>query len=83
TNSLTEDSVSSTTVVATFDATDAEGDELFYRLDDNSDGYFMISGSTVVLTSAGVTAINDDSLSLTALSVTLVVSDNQLSAQQT
>lgn len=81
-NGVTEDSVSATTVVVTFSATDAEGDELFYRLDGDNEGYFAIAGSTVVLTDAGVAAINDDSLNLTELTVTLVVSDNQLSDQQ-
>jgi PKD repeat protein len=74
-SSLTEDSVSTSSVVATFSATDEDNDELTFSLVDNTDGYFTISGSNVLLTEAGVAAINDDALALTSLLVKVRVSD--------
>ncbi|MFA0066186.1 hypothetical protein AB4421_19085, partial [Vibrio breoganii] len=70
-----EESVSNTTVIATFVATDADGDDLTYSLLNNDNGYFVLDGTNVVLTDAGVAAINNDQLDLESLDITVQADD--------
>jgi PKD repeat protein len=74
-NSVTEGEVSTSTVIASFNATDLDKDELIFSLSGENSNYFIISGNEVLLTSAGVDAVNDDNLDLTSLSIQLEVSD--------
>ncbi|MFZ4550823.1 MAG: Ig-like domain-containing protein, partial [Aquabacterium sp.] len=73
---VSEGAVTVGTPVATFVGADADaGDTLSYALLNNANGYFAISGNQVVLTAAGVAAVNDDALNLTNLTVTVQVTD--------
>ncbi|WP_340700559.1 Ig-like domain-containing protein [Vibrio harveyi] len=76
-DSVTEDAVSTDTVVATLVVvdTDTPADELTVRLENNTDGYFVLDGDQVKLTDKGVEAVNNDQLDLNSLSVTASVSD--------
>ncbi|MEZ9852247.1 hypothetical protein AB4340_17705, partial [Vibrio breoganii] len=78
-----EESVSNTTVIATFVATDADGDELTYTLLDNDEGYFVLDGTNVVLTDAGVAAINNDELDLESLDITVQADDGTYQSDST
>ncbi|WP_197485225.1 MULTISPECIES: tandem-95 repeat protein [unclassified Vibrio] len=80
---VTEESVSNTTVIATFVASDADGDTLTYRLLNNDDGYFILDGTNVVLTDAGVTAINNDELDLESLDITVQADDGKYQSDST
>ncbi|USD56262.1 Ig-like domain-containing protein [Vibrio sp. SCSIO 43155] len=76
-DSVTEDAVSTDTVVAavTVADTDTPADELTVQLENNTDGYFVLDGDQVKLTDKGVEAVNNDQLDLTTLSVSASVSD--------
>ncbi|WP_447401313.1 Ig-like domain-containing protein [Vibrio harveyi] len=76
-DSVTEDAVSTDTVVATVTVadTDTPADELTVQLENNADGYFVLDGDQVKLTDKGVEAVNNDQLDLNNLSVTASVSD--------
>ncbi|WP_274876866.1 Ig-like domain-containing protein [Vibrio harveyi] len=76
-DSVTEDAVSTDTVVAavTVADTDTPADQLTVQLENNADGYFVLDGDQVKLTDKGVEAVNNDQLDLTTLSVTASVSD--------
>ncbi|EPO5781836.1 tandem-95 repeat protein, partial [Vibrio harveyi] len=76
-DSVTEDAVSTDTVVAavTVADTDTPADELTVQLENNADGYFVLDGDQVKLTDKGVEAVNNDQLDLTTLSVSASVSD--------
>ncbi|PNM43583.1 tandem-95 repeat protein [Vibrio harveyi] len=76
-DSVTEDAVSTDTVVAavTVADTDTPADELTVQLENNTDGYFVLDGDQVKLTDKGVEAVNNDQLDLNSLSVTASVSD--------
>ncbi|KJS70801.1 MAG: hypothetical protein JL55_30980, partial [Pseudomonas sp. BICA1-14] len=50
---VTEQNVSTDTVIATFTASDADGDSLNYSLLNNANGYFELDGTDVKLTQAG------------------------------
>ncbi|MEZ9131468.1 tandem-95 repeat protein [Vibrio breoganii] len=80
---VTEESVSKTTVVATFEASDADGDELTYTLLNNDNGYFVLDGTNVVLTDAGVAAINNDELDLESLDITVQADDGTYQSDHT
>ncbi|MEZ9917851.1 hypothetical protein BCT06_02330 [Vibrio breoganii] len=80
---VTEESVSNTTVIATFVATDADGDELTYTLLNNDAGYFVLDGTNVVLTDAGVAAINNDELDLESLDITVKTDDGTYQSDHT
>ncbi|MEZ9591820.1 tandem-95 repeat protein [Vibrio breoganii] len=80
---VTEESVSKTTVVATFEASDADGDELTYTLLNNDNGYFVLDGTNVVLTDAGVAAINNDQLDLESLDITVQADDGTYQSDST
>ncbi|PMM09794.1 hypothetical protein BCT61_10485 [Vibrio breoganii] len=80
---VTEESVSNTTVIATFVASDADGDELTYTLLNNDDGYFVLDGTNVVLTDAGVAAINNDELDLESLDITVQADDGTYQSDHT
>ncbi|HHX8287995.1 TPA: tandem-95 repeat protein, partial [Vibrio diabolicus] len=75
--SITEDAVSTDTVVATLTVhdTDTPEDELTVLLENNSNGYFVLVGNEVKLTQAGVDAINNDELNLKDLTISASVSD--------
>ncbi|EMY6612638.1 tandem-95 repeat protein, partial [Vibrio parahaemolyticus] len=75
--SLTEDAVSTDTVVATLTArdTDTPEDQLTVSLENNSNGYFVLVGDEVKLTQAGVDAVNNDELNLKDLTISASVSD--------
>ncbi|MBE3821544.1 tandem-95 repeat protein, partial [Vibrio parahaemolyticus] len=64
--SITEDAVSTDTVVATLTVrdTDTSEDQLTVSLENNSNGYFVLVGDEVKLTQAGVDAVNNDELNL-------------------
>ncbi|MDO6686993.1 MULTISPECIES: retention module-containing protein, partial [unclassified Agarivorans] len=78
--SVTEDAVSTDTIVANFTSNDPDGDVQTYQLLNNDDGYFVIDGNQVKLTADGVAAINNDSLNLTSLDLTVQVEANGLTA---
>ncbi|WP_394208847.1 hypothetical protein [Enterovibrio calviensis] len=82
---VTEDSVSVGQTIATFTASDADGGDLTFSLLNNDSGYFVISGSNVQLTEAGVNAIQDDELDIRSLSISVTASDgeNQTTATDT
>ncbi|MCS0046711.1 tandem-95 repeat protein [Vibrio antiquarius] len=75
--SITEDAVSTDTVVATLTVrdTDTPEDELTVLLENNSNGYFVLVGNEVKLTQAGVDAVNNDELDLKDLTISASVSD--------
>ncbi|HCG5919239.1 TPA: tandem-95 repeat protein, partial [Vibrio parahaemolyticus] len=75
--SITEDAVSTDTVVATLTVrdTDTPEDQLTVSLDNNSNGYFVLVGNEVKLTQAGVDAVNNDELNLKDLTISASVSD--------
>ncbi|HHC7219607.1 TPA: tandem-95 repeat protein, partial [Vibrio parahaemolyticus] len=75
--SITEDAVSTDTVVATLTArdTDTPEDQLTVSLENNSNGYFVLVGDEVKLTQAGVDAVNNDELNLKDLTISASVSD--------
>ncbi len=76
---LTEESVNTTQVVASFSATDPDtGDDISYTITTGNDaGYFSIDASgNVSLTNAGVTAINSDAgVDITSLPLGVTASD--------
>lgn len=74
-NTLTEESVSTATVVATVMVTDADENGTSVSLTNNSDGYFVLSGDQVLLTEAGVAAVNNDLLALSTLSLSVSATD--------
>ncbi|MGL1079994.1 tandem-95 repeat protein, partial [Vibrio parahaemolyticus] len=75
--SITEDAVSTDTVVATLTVrdTDTPEDQLTVSLENNSNGYFVLVGNEVKLTQAGVDAVNNDELNLKGLTISASVSD--------
>ncbi|MBM4846180.1 tandem-95 repeat protein [Vibrio parahaemolyticus] len=75
--SITEDAVSTDTVVATLEVadTDTPEDQLTVSLENNSNGYFVLVGNEVKLTQAGVDAVNNDELNLKNLTISASVSD--------
>ncbi|EHR5466322.1 tandem-95 repeat protein, partial [Vibrio parahaemolyticus] len=75
--SITEDAVSTDTVVATLTVrdTDTPEDQLTVSLENNSNGYFVLVGNEVKLTQAGVDAVNNDELNLKNLTIRASVSD--------
>ncbi|MDV5034243.1 tandem-95 repeat protein [Vibrio diabolicus] len=75
--SITEDAVSTDTVVATLTVrdTDTPEDQLTVSLENNSNGYFVLVGDKVKLTQAGVDAVNNDELNLKDLTISASVSD--------
>ncbi|MGY5513200.1 tandem-95 repeat protein [Vibrio antiquarius] len=75
--SITEDAVSTDTVVATLTVrdTDTPEDELTVLLENNSNGYFVLVGNEVKLTQEGVDAVNNDELDLRDLTISASVSD--------
>ncbi|HHC6645383.1 TPA: tandem-95 repeat protein, partial [Vibrio parahaemolyticus] len=75
--SITEDAVSTDTVVATLTVrdTDTPEDQLTVSLENNSNGYFVLVGNEVKLTQAGVDAVNNDELNLQDLTISASVSD--------
>ncbi|EIO5099460.1 tandem-95 repeat protein, partial [Vibrio parahaemolyticus] len=75
--SITEDAVSTDTVVAalTVRDTDTPEDQLAVSLENNSNGYFVLVGNDVKLTQAGVDAVNNDELNLKDLTISASVSD--------
>ncbi|EGQ8126574.1 tandem-95 repeat protein, partial [Vibrio parahaemolyticus] len=75
--SITENAVSTDTVVATLTVrdTDTPEDQLTVSLENNSNGYFVLVGDEVKLTQAGVDAVNNDELNLKDLTISASVSD--------
>ncbi|MBE4293893.1 tandem-95 repeat protein, partial [Vibrio parahaemolyticus] len=75
--SITEDAVSTDTVVATLTVrdTDTPEDQLTVSLENNSNGFFVLVGNEVKLTQAGVDAVNNDELNLKDLTISASVSD--------
>ncbi|EGR2724594.1 tandem-95 repeat protein, partial [Vibrio parahaemolyticus] len=75
--SITEDAVSTDTVVATLTVrdTDTPEDQLTVSLENNSNGYFVLVGNEVKLTQAGIDAVNSDELNLKDLTISASVSD--------
>ncbi|EQA9544453.1 tandem-95 repeat protein, partial [Vibrio parahaemolyticus] len=69
--SITEDAVSTDTVVATLTVrdTDTPEDQLTVSLENNSNGYFVLVGNEVKLTQAGVDSVNNDELNLKNLTI--------------
>ncbi|MCQ9245752.1 tandem-95 repeat protein [Vibrio chemaguriensis] len=77
-DSITEDAVSTDTVVATLEVADSDTpeDQLTVSLENNSNGYFVLAGNEVKLTQAGVDAVNNDELNLKDLTISASVSDS-------
>ncbi|MBO0210479.1 tandem-95 repeat protein [Vibrio sp. Vb0877] len=75
--SITEDAVSTDTVVATLEVadTDTPEEQLTVSLENNSNGYFALVGDEVKLTQAGVDAVSNDELNLKDLTISASVSD--------
>ncbi|MCR9337377.1 tandem-95 repeat protein, partial [Vibrio alginolyticus] len=75
--SITEDAVSTDTVVATLEVadTDTPEEQLTVSLENNSNGYFALVGDEVKLTQAGVDAVNNDELNLKDLTISASASD--------
>ncbi|MDW1890083.1 tandem-95 repeat protein [Vibrio sp. Vb1574] len=75
--SITEDAVSTDTIVATLEVadTDTPEEQLTVSLENNSNGYFALVGDEVKLTQAGVDAVNNDELNLKDLTISASVSD--------
>ncbi|QHG94123.1 tandem-95 repeat protein [Vibrio parahaemolyticus] len=75
--SITEDAVSTDTIVATLEVadTDTPEDQLTVSLENNSNGYFVLVGDEIKLTQAGVDAVNSDELNLKGLTISASVSD--------
>ncbi|HCE2444146.1 TPA: tandem-95 repeat protein, partial [Vibrio parahaemolyticus] len=75
--SITEDAVSTDTVLATLTVrdTDTPEDQLTVSLENDSNGYFVLVGNEVKLTQAGVDAVNNDELNLKDLTISASVSD--------
>ncbi|MDG2638050.1 tandem-95 repeat protein [Vibrio parahaemolyticus] len=75
--SITENAVSTDTVVATLTVrdTDTPEDRLTVSLENNLNGYFVLVGDEVKLTQAGVDAVNNDELDLKDLTISASVSD--------
>ncbi|ELS3154374.1 tandem-95 repeat protein, partial [Vibrio parahaemolyticus] len=73
--SITENAVSTDTVVATLTVrdTDTPEDRLTVSLENNSNGYFVLVGDEVKLTQAGVDAVNNDELDLKDLTISASV----------
>ncbi|WP_198159474.1 VCBS domain-containing protein, partial [Grimontia marina] len=81
---LTEDeNVSEGSVIASIDASDADGDELTITISNDPNGYFAVENGKVVLTAAGAAAIDDDTLNLQQISVTVSVSDGKTTVEET
>ncbi len=86
-STITEGSINTNTVVATFTASDLDGDDTvtFSLTSGNDQGYFAIDSSTgvVTLTQAGVDAINSDAgVDLTSLSLGVTASDGSHSSSE-
>ncbi|CZF80831.1 Poly(beta-D-mannuronate) C5 epimerase 2 [Grimontia celer] len=77
---VVEESVTEGMVVATFSASDADGNDLSYSLTDNDNGYFSLGDGEVLLTAAGVNAINNDVLDIESLDIFLTVFDGDFQA---
>ncbi|MCP4982821.1 MAG: Ig-like domain-containing protein, partial [Gammaproteobacteria bacterium] len=73
---VTEEAVSVGQTIASFSASDPQTDPLSFQILNNSNGYLTLSGTDVVLTAAGVAAINDDALNLNSLTITVEASDS-------
>ncbi|WP_440905422.1 immunoglobulin-like domain-containing protein [Catenovulum sp. SX2] len=74
---LSENNVFVGQAVATFEATDPDGDSLTLELVNNDNGFFAISGNQIVLTQAGVDAIQNDELALTSIDYSLSATDGE------
>ncbi|WP_407334369.1 hypothetical protein [Enterovibrio sp. 27052020O] len=72
---VTEEAVTEGMVLATYSASDADGNTLTFTLTDNDDGYLSLQDGTVILTAEGVAAINNDALSVEGIAVNITVSD--------
>jgi len=80
---VTEDAVAAGDSVGTVTATDIEGDALTLSLTDGGQNYVKLQGNNVVLTQAGVDAINNDALDIASLTFTITASDGETSTSQT
>lgn len=81
---LTEDdNVSEGSVVATVNTHDGDGDPLIVSITNDPDGYFDIVDGTVVLTEAGAAAVDDDTLNLNELNITVSVTDGNTITEET
>ena len=62
-------------VIASFTSSDPDGDTLSHSLVNDTNNYFQINGNNVELTATGVAAINNDTLNLSNLTITVQASD--------
>ncbi|PSW02608.1 retention module-containing protein, partial [Photobacterium lipolyticum] len=74
-DSIAEDGVSTATVVASFEVSDTDSENLTTAIENDPNGYFTIDGTDVKLTAAGVAAVNNDELDLKSLTVEVSVTD--------
>ncbi|OOF31345.1 VCBS domain-containing protein, partial [Salinivibrio proteolyticus] len=81
--SVNEDAVAAGDTVGTVTATDIESDVLTLSLTDGGQNYVELQGNNVVLTQAGVDAINNDALDIASLTFTITASDGEASTSQT
>ncbi|WP_102504780.1 VCBS domain-containing protein [Salinivibrio kushneri] len=80
---VTEEAVAAGDTVGTVSANDIEGDVLTLSLTDGGQNYVELQGNNVVLTQAGVDAINNDALDIASLTFTITASDGETSTSQT
>ncbi|WP_157964593.1 beta strand repeat-containing protein, partial [Algibacillus agarilyticus] len=74
---IIETETTTSTVVATFNTSDVDSDNLIVTIENNDDNFFVIDGATVKLTPAGVAAVDNDELNLTELAIEISVSDGE------
>jgi hypothetical protein len=76
-NDITEEQISPDTIVANIDVSDLDDTTFNYAVSGEHSEYVEVDeNGEVTLTEAGVDAVNNDTLDLTALNFTLQVSDN-------
>ncbi|OOE35765.1 hypothetical protein BZG04_08475 [Salinivibrio kushneri] len=80
---VTEEAVAAGDTVGTVSANDIEGDVLTLSLTDGGQNYVELQGNNVVLTQAGVDAINNDALDIASLTFIITASDGETSTSQT
>ncbi|MGB3620575.1 MAG: immunoglobulin-like domain-containing protein [Ketobacter sp.] len=80
---VTEEAVSVGDVIATFASSDPGNDTLSHQLLNDTNNYFVLVGNEIQLTQNGVDAINNDSLNLSELDITVEVSAGGKTANDT
>ncbi|MBX2858863.1 MAG: retention module-containing protein [Cellvibrionaceae bacterium] len=74
---ITEDAVAAGQVIGRFSVSDLDGDTVSVSAYNNQANYFEISGDTLLLTEAGVLAVNNDALNLNSIELSLSGDDGE------